>query len=628
MSLAVDLSSVDVAVEGSSADVGKSFKVAFQGEKGAYSEQALFELLGKDRITSVPFASFDLAFGAATSGEVDLLNVPIENSLGGTIHANFDLQLQHSLFIIAEHDFRVRHCLMALPGTKKTDLKKIISHTQALAQCDSYIKRLGVPGEAAYDTAGSAKMILEGKLEGVGAICSELAADYYGLEILDRGIEDDSNNFTRFLLLRRDPVRIPAGIKCKTSIVFSLQNNAGALFKALSVFALRDIDLSKIESRPCKPDVMDRLERLFWSMSGCWRTGGQLPAVAGGVEPQTGRPSDGTEAGRAQYKYIFYADFLAPADEPNSANAIRHLQEMTTYFRILGTYPRGGTLVGLDNLGPQLPLPSAGPRSSRKQRVGIVGFGNFGEFMAKKLITDFQVFATAIEDRSEAAASAGVTWCETIQELVEQRLDVLVIAVSILSFEGVVRKVAKCMASSEAPGARGVLVVDVLSVKVHAKTTMLALLPEACDVLCTHPMFGPQSGKHGWGGLPFVFERVRLREARRCEEFLKWWGTQGCRMIDMTCELHDEVAAGSQFVTHFTGRVLARLGLQTTPINTKGFDSLLQLVENTCKDSFDLFFALYKFNPNSAQQLQSLEEAIADVTQDLRSDSRLSGTEA
>merc|ERR1719350_510759 len=88
-------------------------------------------------------------------------------------------------------------------------------------------------------------------------------------------------------------------------------------------------------------------------------------------------------------------------------------------------------------------------------------------------------------------------------------------------------------------------------------------------------------------------------------------------MIDMTCELHDEVAAGSQFVTHFTGRVLSRLDLQTTPINTKGFDSLLQLVENTCKDSFDLFFALYKYNPNSAQQLQSLEEAIRDVAQEL-----------
>eukprot|EP00416_Gambierdiscus_australes_P009897 CAMPEP_0171122878 /NCGR_PEP_ID=MMETSP0766_2-20121228/105955_1 /TAXON_ID=439317 /ORGANISM="Gambierdiscus australes, Strain CAWD 149" /LENGTH=158 /DNA_ID=CAMNT_0011585733 /DNA_START=19 /DNA_END=495 /DNA_ORIENTATION=+ len=148
---------------------------------------------------------------------------------------------------------------------------------------------------------------------------------------------------------------------------------------------------------------------------------------------------------------------------------------------------------------------------------------------------------------------------------------------------------------------------------------MMALLPAGCDVLCTHPMFGPQSGKHGWGGLPFVFERVRTQDAKRCEEFLNWWGEQGCRMIDMTCELHDECAAGSQFVTHFTGRVLDRLGLRSTPINTKGFESLLQLVDNTSRDSFDLFYALYKFNPNSAHQLQALEESIAKVSQDLRS---------
>merc|ERR1712192_380773 len=153
---------------------------------------------------------------------------------------------------------------------------------------------------------------------------------------------------------------------------------------------------------------------------------------------------------------------------------------------------------------------------------------------------------------------------------------------------------------------------------VHAKTTMLALLPDSCDILCTHPMFGPQSGKHSWNGLPFVFERVRLHDAASCEEFLQWWIQQGCRMVDMTCELHDECAASSQFITHFTGRVLHRLGLQSTPINTKGFESLLHLTDNTCKDSFDLFFALYKCNPNSEVQLQAFQSAIAEVSAQLQ----------
>jgi len=591
---------------------GPAFTVAFQGEKGAYSEQAVFQLLGRDQVRTVPFASFDDAFVATTSRQVDLMLVPIENSLGGTIHANCDLQLQHNLFIIAEHDFRVSHCLMALPGTKKSELKKVTSHMQALAQCDSYIKRLGIPREVGYDTAGSAKLISEGKLEGVAAICSELAAGYYGLEILDRQIEDDPNNFTRFLLLRTDPVRIPPGVKCKTSIAFSLENNAGALFKALSVFALRDIDLSKIESRPCKPDVVDRLERQFWSMRGAWTTGGRSSVLVPG-----GAHHAKSSGGQAQYRYIFYADFLAPADEPNSANAMRHLQEMTTFFRVLGTYPRGGSLVGLENLGPHVVCPSPPARGSERRRLGILGFGNFGQFIAGRLVLDFQVFATSQEDCAATAAGLGVAWCPTIEDLLDQRLDVLVIAVSVLSFEMVLRKLIRCLEATGACASR-MLVVDVLSVKTHAKTTMLALLPESCDILCTHPMFGPQSGKHGWGGLPFVFERVRLRDARRCEDFLKWWSEQGCRMIDMRCELHDECAAGSQFLTHFTGRVLERLGLQTTPINTKGFDSLLQLVENTSKDSFDLFYALYKFNPSSAQQLQAFEDAMAGVSRDLR----------
>eukprot|EP00930_Biecheleria_cincta_P095410 TRINITY_DN87372_c0_g1_i1.p1 TRINITY_DN87372_c0_g1~~TRINITY_DN87372_c0_g1_i1.p1 ORF type:complete len:607 (-),score=108.31 TRINITY_DN87372_c0_g1_i1:144-1964(-) len=588
------------------ASSAQAYAVAFQGEKGAYSEQAVFELLGRSGVCPIGFQSFDDAFDAINAGKVQLLMVPIENSLGGTIHANCDLQLQHHLFIIAEHNLRVRHCLLALPGTGKAGIKKIISHPQALAQCNSYINQLGVRGEAAYDTAGSAKLISEEKREGVAAICSELAADYYGLEILDRGIEDDPNNYTRFLLLRNNPVSIPHGIPCKTSIVFSLEDVAGSLFKALSVFALRDVDLSKIESRPCKPDIMDRLQRLYMSMGGMTS-----------AKRRRWTAPEATE--QTRFRYLFYLDFLAHIDEPNVANAIQHLQEITTFFRVLGSFPRGGALVGLENLGPgpSLPLPAA----KRKRRLGILGFGTFGQFMAKKLALDFEVFVTNRGNQSEMAAKCGVSWCESIDLLLDQNPEILIIATSVLSFETVVRNLSRCLSqrSGADVASSRMLVVDVLSVKVHAKTTLLSLLPESCDVLCTHPMFGPESGKHSWAGLPFVFERVRLNDARRCEEFLKWWDAQGCRMVDMTCELHDETAAGSQFVTHLTGRVLARLGLRTTPINTKGFESLLQLVDNTCKDSFDLFFALYKCNPNSEKQLQAIEESIKDVSQELRS---------
>ena len=613
-------------------------KVAYQGEPGAYSEQAVNELLGiGERFVAVGYDSFDAAFAATNSGQADFALVPIENTLGGTIHANCDLQLRHNLFIIAEHNLRVRHCLMALPGTKITDVHKAISHPQALAQCDTYLRQKNIHAEAQYDTAGSAKMIAEQQLQGVAAVASKLAAQHYGLEILEEGIEDDSNNFTRFLLLRTRPVHLPPGIQAKTSLVFSMKANvAGALFKALSVFALRDIDLSKIESRPCKPDVFDTLSAA--AVAAVKDQQGNDSGNGSNVvwmSPQRGVRKHQTSGG-SRFKYLFYADLLTSVDDPNTANALRHLQEITTFFRVLGSYPRDSVLVGIGATMPQ--SPSLKPRTSvspggtattrlvhSKLRVGILGFGNFGQFLAQKLKATYDVYAHSRSDYSTKAQQFEIKWCSTMTEFLNADLDIIIVAVSILSFQKVIEHLSVEVLSHEY--SRNALVVDVLSVKCHAKTTMMALLPEECDVLCTHPMFGPESGKHGWSGLPFVYERVRLRKAKRCENFVKWWSKQGCRMEDMTCELHDKCAAGSQFVTHFTGRVLAQMSsLRTTPINTKGFDSLLQLVDNTCKDSFDLFFALYKYNPSSETQLCELEEAMKQVADNLRIGKRGGGS--
>mmetsp|Transcript_12136 Transcript_12136/g.28330 ORF Transcript_12136/g.28330 Transcript_12136/m.28330 type:complete len:631 (+) Transcript_12136:75-1967(+) len=601
-------------------------KVAFQGERGAYSEQAILEFFGGQGIVEpVGHKTFDEAFAACRDGQTDLVMVPIENTLGGTVHPNYDLQLRHNMFIIGEHDFRVRHSLLALPGTSKASLKKVISHQQALAQCDTYLSMIKVPGEASYDTAGSAKLIREGNLEGVGCICSELAAQYYNLEVLDRGIEDDYNNYTRFLLLRSDPAPLPKGVECKTSIVFSLENVAGALFKALSVFSLRDIDLTRIESRPCKPDVMDRLERMYWSMGGVWSTFLTPPqlqdATQGRQEVVLKKPSPD----KARFRYLFYVDFLASIEEPRAVKAMQHLQEITNFFRVLGCYPcaveKPTTWAG-DILKPKQPaggLP--------KRTVAILGFGNFGQFLAKRMVSDFDVIATSRSDNSQAAKELGVEWLPNLDAMLDREPDVLLISVSILSFEAMMKRVRASMdavsaarqAKDGSPIVWRTLVVDVLSVKVHAKSTLMALMPDTCDILCTHPMFGPESGRHSWRGLPFVYERVRLFDTRRCEDFLKWWSGQGLRMVDMTCEQHDEYAAGSQFVTHFTGRSLNELGLRTTPINTKGFDSLLQLVDVTCRDSQDLFVALYKYNPNAEEQLQAMEKAVAEVSKGLRS---------
>ncbi len=266
--------------------------VAFQGEPGAYSEAAVLEYFG-GQARPLPCASFEQAFAAVQGGQAALGMLPIENSLAGSIHRNYDLMLEHDLHIVGEHYLRVKHCLVGLPSAEIGQVKKVISHPQALAQCDHTLRAMQVITEPVYDTAGSVKMVKAGGDPGVAAIASSRAAEVYGMKVLREGIEDNPANYTRFLALSRQAAL--ASENAKTSIVFSLKNVPGALFKALSVFALREIDLSKIESRPL-----------------------------------AGQPWD----------YLFYIDFLASADEPNGRRALEHLGEMAASLRVLGVYPR------------------------------------------------------------------------------------------------------------------------------------------------------------------------------------------------------------------------------------------------------------------------------------------------
>ena len=238
-----------------------SVNVAYQGEPGAYSEKASKELLGS-KITTVPYPSFEDAFKAVASREADYAVVPIENSLGGSIHNNYDLLLRYDLHIVAEHEFRVEHCLLALPGVQKKDIKSVLSHPQALAQCEKYIRTIGATPQPMYDTAGAAKHVRDSNLKDTAAIASDLAATTYGLEVLDTNIEDHKINYTRFLLLARTPVSalLPPNMAAKTSIVFVVPNHAGALYKALACFSLRDVDFCKIESRPTSVDLLQQLQ--------------------------------------------------------------------------------------------------------------------------------------------------------------------------------------------------------------------------------------------------------------------------------------------------------------------------------------------------------------------------------
>jgi len=265
-------------------------RIAFQGEPGAYSEAAALKYAPAAQ--TLPCPSFDEVFSAVRDARATHGILPMENSIGGSIHRNYDLLLEHDLPIVGEVELRVDHCLLALPGTSLDAVKVVYSHPQALAQVETALRQMtGVEVVAVYDTAGAAKMVREGSRRDAAAVASRRAAEVFGLDILKESIQDFRDNITRFCVITRGGEQAGAD---KTSLVFSLHSKPGALFKALAGFALRDINLTKIESRPLR-----------------------------------GKP----------WEYAFYVDVEAPSTDPGLQRAVDHLQDFCHWVRILGSYP-------------------------------------------------------------------------------------------------------------------------------------------------------------------------------------------------------------------------------------------------------------------------------------------------
>ena len=278
-------------------------RIAFQGAPGAFSEVAAQRAW--PGVETVACEQFEDVFAAVEGGRSSHGLLPIENSTGGSIHRNYDLLLEHDLPIVAETELHVVHHLVALQGTDLTRIRRVCSHPQALAQCENFLRSLpNVEIVATYDTAGSARAIRDQGLTDTAAVASARAAEIFGLTVLRSAIQDYRDNITRFLLIGRDPQ--PLGEPDKTSLVFSLPNAPGALFKALSVFALRDIDLTKLESRPMR-----------------------------------GRP----------WEYLFYVDLAAGRSDVRCGRAILHLTESAKWVKTLGSYARWNETA----LNPQVP---------------------------------------------------------------------------------------------------------------------------------------------------------------------------------------------------------------------------------------------------------------------------------
>ena len=268
--------------------------VAFQGELGAFSHAAAIKLLGP-RVEARPYPAFRDVFRALKSNHVTHAVVPIENTLHGSILENYDNLLQYGFPIRGETSVRIAHQLIAMPGTRFRDVRKAFSHPVALNQCRHFFEQnSSIEATTFYDTAGSVKMLQKDRPPGAAAIASESAAKIYGGVIVKRNIEDNRHNYTRFFLLtKQKKVAVQQRQPWKTSVVFSTANTPGTLFKAMACFALRDLSLTKIESRPL-----------------------------------VGHP----------WEYLFYVDFLGSTSDLPAKNALANLNEVTQFHRVLGSY--------------------------------------------------------------------------------------------------------------------------------------------------------------------------------------------------------------------------------------------------------------------------------------------------
>ncbi|MGH9951146.1 MAG: prephenate dehydratase [Nitrososphaeraceae archaeon] len=268
-------------------------KVAFQGEKGAYSELAVIQFFPNS--TPIPARSFQEVIETLLSGLSDYAVVPIENSIEGSVNEVYDLLLQSDLFVIGETYQRIHHCLIAIKGTDRGSLKEVYSHPQALAQCRHYLNEKKLDPVPVYDTAGAVKMIKLGQNKSAAAIGSKRAAEIYGMEILDVGIEDSKNNFTRFYILSRDPTDTKPSGNDGTSIIFSVKHAPGSLVNILSEFARREINLTKIESRPTK---------------------------------------------KTPWEYNFFTDFEGHVLDARIRDVLRVIEPKTAFVKILGSYKK------------------------------------------------------------------------------------------------------------------------------------------------------------------------------------------------------------------------------------------------------------------------------------------------
>jgi len=405
-------------------------RVAFQGESGAFSEQAGFEFFGKN-IETLVFETLNEVFDAVEKRKADFGIVPVENSIEGTVRKGYELFLNYNVKPFAEVIYRISHCLISLPGETLKSIKVVYSHPQALGQCSKFLEKQKYKIVPFYNTAGAVKMIKEKKLKYAGAIASERAAKIYRMKILKRKIENNPQNYTRFLVIAKDKKTTPTG-KDKTSLIFTLKHVPGSLFKALEVFAKKNINLTKIESIPI-PD----------------------------------KP----------WEYNFLVDFEGHLRDKKVSLALEELKTKTTFLKMIGSYPKANffkkeiqkTDFGIDKIA----IVGVGGRMGRwfcqffkEGGIEVIG-ADINKNSLEKLKGDLQI--KIAKDNKEAVKSAKF----------------ILISVPPQNLEEIFKEIAPFIQKDQ-------IILEITSVK-EKPVKLMHKYFKGNLVLGTHPLWGPAS---------------------------------------------------------------------------------------------------------------------------------------
>ena len=516
-------------------------KIGYQGEENCYSYQVLKNYLSTD-LNSKGYKNFEDVFEGLYSEDIDFAILPIENSLGGCIFVNYDLFYKYNIKIHCEFHHEIRHSLYSL--TKNIDnLETVISHPQALQQCYNNIRKHKLKPVEFWDTTGSIKEIYKKNDITVGCIAPPNLEN--GIFEIKKNFNDQENNITRFYLI---------SIRKRNLFHLGLLNhNLEVVVNKFSGY---------VTSRNKLGILSDYLQEFKYNDCDLTK-----------IES---RPYLGKD--REVFSYIFYLEGV------NRNDKIQNIH-------------------GFENFG-YFPLLSEGKilKSSKIEiKIGIIGFGRFGQFIGKEMVKyGFDVFATSRTDYTVLAEDIGISFFNK-DEFLCLNLDIIILATSILSFEQVIKSFPKQFWKKK-------LIVDVLSVKSYPHDILTEYFPEN-NILLTHPMFGPDSANtvNGWNNKNFVYWEIIRDEDFFIDKFLDFWKFQGCNMIEMSPDEHDKLTANSQFLTHFIGRTLELLNCQNTNVDTEGFKSLVKIKEHSVNDSWDLFYALAKYNPKSLDTISKLK---------------------